>query len=90
MLNHNTRFVEIHKRFRLITSRSSKGLKLLETASGLAPKQGDIHYHMAVALHRNGKRMQAREELERLLGSGIEFSKVKEARNLLNELTGVN
>jgi putative PEP-CTERM system TPR-repeat lipoprotein len=63
-----------------------RGLRLLRKATAAAPKQGDIHFHMAAALHRNGQTDKARRQLEALLGSDVEFSKRKEARDLLRRL----
>lgn len=66
----------------------ARGLELLKKASQAAPNQGDIHYHMAVALHKAGQTAQAKGELDKLLNSGVQFSKANEARALLKELGG--
>ena len=65
-----------------------RALELLRKANTLAPEIGDIQYHMAVALHKTGRSNEARRELERLLKSERRFSMQKEARSLLQQLSG--
>jgi putative PEP-CTERM system TPR-repeat lipoprotein len=65
-----------------------RGMALLRSASELAPTQGDILYHYAVALHKTGRTSEARRELEKLLRSEQRFGKEKEARQLLRSLAG--
>lgn len=72
----------------LDTDDRSRGLDLLRKAKSLAPRHGDIHYHFAVALNRNGKKAEARRELQDLIDSQINFSKIKEARTMLKNLRG--
>jgi putative PEP-CTERM system TPR-repeat lipoprotein len=72
----------------LDTGNSSRALDLLREANSLAPRHGDIRYHFAVALQRNGKTAEARRELQDLIDSQIKFSKIKEARALLKKLRG--
>lgn len=64
------------------------GIRHLETASGLAPNQGDIAYHHAVALQKSGKVREARRKLKKLFGAGIKFSEFKNAKALLKDLGG--
>lgn len=70
------------------TKNLSRALDLLRKAKSLAPRHGDIHYHFAVALNRNGKASEARRELQDLIDSQIKFSKIKEARDMLKKLRG--
>jgi predicted Zn-dependent protease len=65
-----------------------RGLKLLEQANKAAPKQGDIAYHYAFALHKAGKSQEAARLLERMLEAKIEFSEVENARKLLKQIRG--
>ena len=65
-----------------------RGLELLKKANEAAPNQGDIAYHMAFALHKAGQTAQAKGALDKLLSSGVQFSKLNEARALLKELGG--
>jgi putative PEP-CTERM system TPR-repeat lipoprotein len=72
----------------LDTDERARALDLLRKAKTLAPRHGDIHYHFAVALDRNGKKAEARRELQDLIDSQINFSKIKEARAMLKTLRG--
>jgi putative PEP-CTERM system TPR-repeat lipoprotein len=65
-----------------------RGLDLLRKANELAPTQGVIHYHYAVALHQTGRSQQAKRELEKLLRSDHRSGIEKEARELLRSLPG--
>jgi len=49
------------------------GLNLLNKAHGLNPKNGEITYHLVVALDANAKRDAARGLLKALLASGAQF-----------------
>ncbi|MBM3525750.1 MAG: PEP-CTERM system TPR-repeat protein PrsT, partial [Alphaproteobacteria bacterium] len=64
---------------------TARGLELLKKAVSLAPDQGDIRYHYAVAMHKSGDTGGARAELNRLLNSGVRFSHAEEARKLLSQ-----
>ena len=66
----------------------ARGAKMLQEAHEIAPSQGDIHYHLAVALEKTGDTAGARRELEKLIGSKINFSTKKEAEALLKRLGG--
>ncbi len=72
----------------LDTNDRARALDLLRKAKTLAPRHGDIHYHFAVALDRNGKSNEARRELQDLIDSQIKFSKIKDARAMLKKLRG--
>lgn len=65
-----------------------RGTELLGQAHQIAPKQGDIHYHYAYALNKNGQAPEAKRSLERLIASGVKFSKLEEAKALLKQLGG--
>jgi predicted Zn-dependent protease len=65
-----------------------RGTRLLEKASNLAPKQGDIVYHYAAALEKSGRADEARRTLRELLGSGIGFAESGKAEALLKQLGG--
>jgi putative PEP-CTERM system TPR-repeat lipoprotein len=67
---------------------AQRGLDLLRKANELAPTQGVIHYHYAVALHQTGRSQQAKRELEKLLRSDHRSGIEKEARELLRSLPG--
>jgi len=58
----------------------------LSAASLSAPNNPDIRYHLAVALNRIGRTVDAQSVLERLLGSGAAFSDKAEAEKLLEHL----
>jgi putative PEP-CTERM system TPR-repeat lipoprotein len=66
----------------------NRGLVLLQEARLQAPHNPEIHYHLAVALHRAGRSDEAREELERLLESGQAFPGIEQARALRAQLGG--
>jgi predicted Zn-dependent protease len=63
-----------------------RALIYLNAANLLAPRDPDIQYHLAVALHRVGRAGDARALLEGLLGSGGSFEDKAEAEKLLQEL----
>jgi len=58
------------------------GLKLLQKAHALQPQNGEISYHLAVALDRNADRASARKLLKALLTSGIRFQSQPAAEKL--------
>ena len=62
---------------------NERGVKLLREAHEIAPTQGDIHYHLAVGLHQAGNDREAKRNLERLIGSGVEFPSKEDAKALL-------
>ena len=57
-------------------------LNLLNKAHGLKPKDGEITYHLAMALDANAKRDAARGLLKALLASGVQFKDRAEAEKL--------
>ena len=58
----------------------------LSAANLSAPGDPDIHYHLAVALHRIGRPGDAEALLTALLASGVSFTDKVEAAKLLHEL----
>jgi len=58
------------------------GLTLLNKAHGLAPKNGEITYHLVLALDANAKRDAARGLLKALLASGVQFKDKAAAEQL--------
>lgn len=59
-----------------------RGLPLLQKAAEGAPGSPEIAYHLAVALHKSGKRDAARIELDKLLAKNQTFPELEEARAL--------
>jgi Flp pilus assembly protein TadD len=70
----------------LAQGEAEKALTYLAAASLSAPKNPDIQYHLAVALHRLGRTADAQARLETLLGSGVTFSDRADAEKLLQQL----
>lgn len=66
---------------------ASRGLELLDKASGAAPESATIRYHLAQAALKAGDKTRARRELERLLASKSSFPQESDARDLLNQLS---
>lgn len=65
------------------------GLELLQGAAAKLPDVPDVRYHLAYALHVNGRTAAARQELEKLLaGSKVDFDEIDDARALLSRLKG--
>jgi Flp pilus assembly protein TadD len=58
------------------------GLDLLDKAHGLKPQDGEITYHLAVALDANAKRDAARNLLKALLASKAQFKDRQAAEQL--------
>jgi putative PEP-CTERM system TPR-repeat lipoprotein len=65
-----------------------RGTDMLKKAHRAAPKQGDIAYHLAVALNKSGRVVEARRTLERILDTRVKFSELANAQRLLKELGG--
>ena len=66
----------------------NRGLILLQEARVKAPHEPEIHFHMAVALHKAGRNAEARKELGRLLKGGRAFPGSDEAEALHTQLGG--
>ncbi|HSS13175.1 MAG TPA: tetratricopeptide repeat protein, partial [Rhizomicrobium sp.] len=58
------------------------GLALLNKAHGAKPQDGEITYHLAVALDASGQRGPARQMLKTLLASGAKFQDLPAANKL--------
>jgi putative PEP-CTERM system TPR-repeat lipoprotein len=67
---------------------TQRGIELLRQALSLSPDAAEIHWHLAYALHKAGDKSRARQELERLLDSGLTFPEATQARSLLQQLAG--
>jgi Flp pilus assembly protein TadD len=65
---------------------ATKGLIVLQKAVSKAPHMLEIRYHLAVAMERTGKKLEARTELESLLKDGKKFPQADEAREMLRRL----
>lgn len=63
-----------------------RALALLQQASALAPRAGDIQFHYAAALARAGDKQGARRALDKALASGAALTLRAEARALLATL----
>ncbi len=61
-------------------------LEFIQNAASRLPTNGDVRYHLAVALNKNGKQEEARKELKRLLKNNQSFSEIENARSLLKQL----
>ena len=70
------------------TGDARRAVELLRKANGLAPRHGDIHYHLAVALNKAGDSRAARKELEKLIDSKVKFVNAAKAGALLKKLRG--
>lgn len=66
--------------------QSQRGLELIKKALSKAPDSAETHWHLAAALAKSGDRGRAKQELERLLASGLAFPQENEAKQLLNSL----
>ena len=65
---------------------ADKAMTYLSAANSAAPRNPDIQYHLAVALHRVGRPADAQSMLENLLASGASFADKAEAEKLLQKL----
>jgi putative PEP-CTERM system TPR-repeat lipoprotein len=65
---------------------TSRGVPLLQKASGLAPNSSEVRYHLAVGLSKSGDKAGARKELDKLLATDKSFAQADEARALLKAL----
>lgn len=68
--------------------QAARGLVHLRNAQSRMPGQPEIHWHLAYGLHKSGDSAHARQELKRLLDSGLAFPQQEEARTLLKQLGG--
>lgn len=63
-----------------------RGLEMIKKALAKAPDAAEIQWHLAVGLNKSGDRARARQEIERLLRTGMAFPQEAEARKLLDSL----
>ncbi|WP_148290801.1 XrtA/PEP-CTERM system TPR-repeat protein PrsT [Sulfuricella denitrificans] len=68
------------------SGQPAKGLDPLRRAVSQAPGVAEIRWHLAVTLAKSGDSAHARQELERLLASGVAFPHEKDAQNMLKQL----
>lgn len=68
--------------------QAARGLVHLRNAQSRMPDQPEIHWHLVYGLHRSGDSARARQELKRLLDSGLAFPQQEEAKTLLKQLGG--
>ncbi len=68
--------------------QTERGLGYLREALTKMPDQPEIHWHLAYGLYKSGERVRARQELRRLLDSGLNFPQQAEAKALLVQLGG--
>ena len=67
-------------------NQANEGLKLLEKAASLAPKQNDVQLHLAQAYVSTNNTAKAIAILEPLVNTDLEFSEKKAALSLLESL----
>ncbi|HEX2645747.1 MAG TPA: tetratricopeptide repeat protein, partial [Candidatus Dormibacteraeota bacterium] len=65
---------------------TAQALPYLKAANAALPREPSIQYHLAVALSRGGNSADARDLLEKLLGSGVAFPDKTRAEELLKQL----
>lgn len=65
---------------------TGRGVPLLQKAVALAPQATEVRYHFAVGLLKSGDKAAARKELEQLVASGKNFSRLDDAKTLLKQL----
>lgn len=70
------------------SGQPAKGLGYLQRAVSQAPDVAEIRWHLAATLVKTGDTAHARQELERLLASGVAFPHEKEAQDMLKQLQG--
>lgn len=63
-----------------------RALELLQDAVTHAPDVAEMRYHLAAALHKAGRKEEARVELERLLNEKQDFTGIESAKSLLREI----
>ena len=69
--------------------RLDEGLTLLRKAKLRAPEVSEIRYHIAAALNKLGKHVDAQQELLAALKTGQFFDGAGSARQLLGELAAI-
>jgi putative PEP-CTERM system TPR-repeat lipoprotein len=64
----------------------ARGLPLLKKAATLAPRAGDIRFHLGVGLARTGDKLNARKEFEQLLAENKDYARRDEVKAMLAAL----
>lgn len=72
----------------ILTERgdTKRSVPLLQKAVSLAPAAPDLRLHLAQALAKSGDKVNARKELQQIIGKGNNSSVVAEANELLKQL----
>jgi Flp pilus assembly protein TadD len=71
----------------LLKSGNAKGaVPVLQKAHAIGPDNGEISYHLALALNAMGKKAEARSALQAALAKNSNFKSAAEARKLLQTL----
>lgn len=68
-------------------NNQDQALRYLRDARLRAPSNAEIHYHLAVALHRSGRSSEAVKELDLALKSGQTFDGIEDARQLHSQIS---
>ncbi|WP_435685180.1 XrtA/PEP-CTERM system TPR-repeat protein PrsT [Sedimenticola selenatireducens] len=72
------------------TGKPAEGLRYLRNASLREASNKGIRFHIAAALVALGRKDEARQELQELVGSGDEFADLVQAKSLLEQLSTGN
>jgi thioredoxin-like negative regulator of GroEL len=63
-----------------------KGLQILQKAAPKRPNDANMQYHLAVALHANGRGAEASRLLDTTLAKNKSFDSLNDARALLSRI----
>ncbi len=69
-----------------LAGQAKRGLPYLRDALKASPNNPDLRWHLAAALEQSGDKRGAREELDRLLTSKMDFSQKAQAQALFDRL----
>jgi tetratricopeptide (TPR) repeat protein len=67
---------------------TSMAVEALTASTQRAPDNPNYNYHLALALHQNGNKAEAKKYLEKALASKGKFENAEEARKLLESIKG--
>lgn len=81
-------FIDTYGWTLLAQGKLDAALRQLREASLRSPNNGEIRYHLAVALAKAGRREEARQELTEALKPGRTMQNADEARRLMQQLAG--
>jgi len=70
----------------LESGKLTEALDVLARAAAAAPKEGDVQYHHALALHRAERDDEARKVLRDAFSAGVQFGDRAAAQRLMEEL----